>query len=41
MPDPQVDEGGFYSKAATMPALGYAIPNQAPAPSAPDPKAQP
>ena len=31
MPDPQVDDAGFYSAAATMPALGYAIPNQAPA----------
>ncbi|HEV7926741.1 MAG TPA: DUF935 family protein [Verrucomicrobiae bacterium] len=28
MPDPQVDDGGFYSAAATMPALGYAIPNE-------------
>ena len=29
MPDPQVDDAGFYSAAATMPALGYAIPNDA------------
>jgi phage gp29-like protein len=28
MPDPQVDDAGFYSAAATMPALGYAIPNE-------------
>jgi hypothetical protein len=28
MPDPQVDAAGFYSAAATMPALGYAIPNE-------------
>jgi len=37
MPDPQVDDAGFYSSAATMPALGYAIPNQVPAPAAPNP----
>ena len=30
MPDPQVDAAGFYSAAATMPALGYAIPNERP-----------
>jgi hypothetical protein len=29
MPDPQVDDAGFWSGAGgTMPALGYAIPNQ-------------
>jgi len=28
MPDPQVDDAGFYSAAAMMPALGYAIPNE-------------
>jgi phage gp29-like protein len=28
MPDPQVDDAGFYSAAATKPALGYAIPNE-------------
>jgi phage gp29-like protein len=28
MPDPQVDDAGFYSGAATMPTLGYAIPNE-------------
>jgi hypothetical protein len=27
-PDPQVDNAGFYSSAAAMPALGYAIPNE-------------
>jgi len=41
MPDPQVDEAGFYSAAATMPALGYALPNQAPAAAAPNPETQP
>ena len=29
MPDPQVDEAGFYSSHSTEPALGYSIPNQA------------
>jgi len=28
MPDPQVDEAGFYSNAAMTPTLGYAIPNE-------------
>jgi phage gp29-like protein len=28
MPDPQVDDAGFYSAAATMPTLGYAVPNE-------------
>lgn len=28
LPDPQVDDAGFYRHAATMPALGYAIPNE-------------
>jgi phage gp29-like protein len=28
MPDPQVDDAGFYSQAALMPALAYAVPNE-------------
>jgi hypothetical protein len=28
MPDPQVDDAGFYSAAPTMPTLGFAIPNE-------------
>jgi phage gp29-like protein len=30
MPDPQVDDAGFYSSAGMEPALGYAIPNATP-----------
>jgi phage gp29-like protein len=28
MPDPQVDAAGFFSSAAAMPALAYAVPNE-------------